>query len=78
MLLQVNGLCVISSFHLIVRCSLLCEFRLFRMKNPYLCVGATYRFHLEGAWCHIQGLTFEDGTDRLFRNVVKQLLFHVA
>ena len=32
MLLQVNVFCVMSSFHHSVRCGLLCEFKLFRIK----------------------------------------------
>ena len=78
MLLQVNGLCLISRFRHGVRSGLLRDFRRRRVKYPYRCFGAIYRFHLQGSRCHIQRLTFEDGTDRLSRNVGKQLPFYAV
>jgi len=43
---------------------------------PYRCFGTTYRSHLQGSEILLipQGFSiFEDGTDRLYRNVGKEL-----
>ena len=41
--------------------------------NPYRRFETTHRYHLQGSRVQTEFLNLEDGTDRLSRNVVKEL-----